>query len=183
MRVTPTDIPEVLILSPNVFNDNRGYFCESFNQRTFRQLTGIDVRFVQENYSHSSKAVLRGLHYQIEHAQGKLIRVLQGRIYDVALDIRRYSPTVGKWVGVELCAEGLQQLWIPPGFAHGFMVLSDTADILYKTTDYYYPEHERCIRWNDPDLAIDWPTEITPILSVRDESCTGYAQSPLYEMK
>jgi len=170
MRVIKTAIPEVLILEPTVFSDARGFFYESFNQQVFNRLTGLDVQFVQDNHSYSTRGVLRGLHYQIEHPQGKLVRVLQGRVYDVAVDIRKSSPTFSKWVGVELSADNFRQLWIPPGFAHGFIVTSDHADVLYKTTDYYYPQHKRSLRWDDADLAIDWPPATTPVLSSGDEN-------------
>ena len=180
MQVFQTDIADVLVLEPKVFRDQRGYFLESFNQRSFKQLTGLDVQFVQDNHSHSVQGVLRGLHYQIEHPQGKLVRVTQGRVYDVAVDIRKSSPTFRKWVGVELSAENFRQLWVPAGFAHGFVVLSETADFLYKTTDYYYPEHERCIRWNDPELAINWPLEIEPELSVKDMQAPVLREAPLF---
>ena len=167
--VTPTSLPEVLILEPKVFGDARGFFFESFNARDFAQSTGLDVQFVQDNHSKSAKGVLRGLHYQIEHPQGKLVRVTQGEVFDVAVDLRRSSPTFGKWEGVVLSAENKRQLWVPPGFAHGFVVLSDTAEFLYKTTDYYAPEHERCIAWNDPTLAIQWPDfGEEPKLSAKD---------------
>jgi dTDP-4-dehydrorhamnose 3,5-epimerase len=169
MKVTPTAIPEVLIIEPKVFGDERGFFFESFNSRAFREATGLDVEFVQDNHSKSAKNVLRGLHYQLPpRAQGKLVRVVQGEVFDVAVDIRAGSATFGKWVGVTLSAENKKQLWIPAGFAHGFLTLSETAEFLYKTTDYYSPDHERCVRWDDPDIGIAWPTEFTPLLSPRD---------------
>jgi len=180
MQAFQTDIPDVLVLEPKVFGDERGYFLESYNQRSFNQLTGLDVQFVQDNHSHSAQGVLRGLHYQIEHPQGKLVRVVQGRVYDVAVDLRQSSATFGRWTGIELSAENFRQLWIPPGFAHGFVVLSETADFLYKTTDYYYPEHERCIRWNDPDLEIDWSLEIEPKLSLKDAQAPGFKKAILF---
>ena len=156
MKVTPTAIPEVLIIEPKVFGDARGFFYESFNQKAFNEATGTNYQFVQDNHSCSGKGVLRGLHYQIEQPQGKLVRVARGAVFDVAVDTRKSSPTFGQWVGVELSEENHKQLWIPPGFAHGFLVTSDSAEFLYKTTDYYAPEHERCIVWNDPSIAIDW---------------------------
>ena len=166
--VTPTDLPDVLVLEPKVFGDARGFFYESFNAREFAAATGLHVSFVQDNHSRSARGVLRGLHYQIEHAQGKLVRVTEGEVYDVAIDLRRSSPTFGRWVGVTLSAENHRQLWIPPGFGHGFVVVSESADFLYKTTDYYAPQHERCIIWNDPTLAVEWPLTGPPILSPRD---------------
>ncbi len=166
--VTPTTIPEVLILEPKVFGDGRGFFFESFNQLDFNLVTGLDVQFVQDNHSKSSKGVLRGLHYQIHHPQGKLVRVTQGTVFDVAVDLRRSSPNFGKWVGVELSAENKKQLWVPPGFAHGFVVTSDSAEFLYKTTDYWYPEHERSLLWSDPALAIQWPLDEDPQLAAKD---------------
>ena len=166
--VTKTAIPDVLILEPKVFGDARGFFYESFNARDFAQATGLEVSFVQDNHSKSAKGVLRGLHYQIQHAQGKLVRVVQGEVFDVAVDLRRASPTFGQWVGVHLSADNRRQLWVPPGFAHGFVVLSEVAEFLYKTTDYWYPEFERSIAWNDPQLAIDWQFSGEPQLSAKD---------------
>ncbi len=169
MKVTPTAIADVLILEPRVFGDPRGFFFESFNQRAFNHATGLDVGFVQDNHSRSGKGVLRGLHYQVRQPQGKLVRVVHGAVFDVAVDIRQASPTFGQWVGVELTEENHRQMWVPPGLAHGFLVLSETADFLYKTTDYYAPEHERCIAWNDPALGIAWPDlGAVPQLSVKD---------------
>ena len=168
MQATRLAIPDVVLIEPKVFGDARGFFYESFNQRAFNQATGTDYQFVQDNHSRSSKGVLRGLHYQIHQPQGKLVRVVQGAVFDVAVDIRKSSPTFGQWVGTELSADNHRQLWVPPGFAHGFVVLSDTAEFLYKTTDYYAPEHERCIAWNDATLAIDWHFEGTPNLSAKD---------------
>src|SRR5690606_3660764 len=168
MRALATEIPDVLIIEPRVFGDERGFFFESFNARDFAQATGLDVPFVQDNHSRSAKGVLRGLHYQIRQPQGKLVRVVAGEVWDVAVDLRRDSPTSGRWVGVALSATNHRQLWIPAGFAHGFVVLSETAEFLYKTTDYYAPEHERCLAWNDPTLAIPWPLEGTPSLSAKD---------------
>jgi dTDP-4-dehydrorhamnose 3,5-epimerase len=155
--VTQTRLPEVLILEPKVFGDARGFFYESFNALDFAQCTGLDVQFVQDNHSKSAKGVLRGLHYQIQHPQGKLVRVTQGEVFDVAVDLRRSSPNFGKWEGVVLSADNKRQLWVPPGFAHGFVVLSDTAEFLYKTTDYYHPEFERSLLWSDPTVGIQWP--------------------------
>lgn len=171
MKIIATDIPEVLILEPRVFEDERGFFMESFNQRLFDDAVGTHYDFVQDNHSRSKKGVLRGLHYQLPpHAQGKLVRVTSGTVFDVAVDIRKSSPTFGKWVGVELSAENRRQLWIPPGFAHGFLVLSDWADFLYKTTTYFAPASDRCIRWNDPHIGIAWPgLEGEPRLSPKDQ--------------
>lgn len=169
MKVIKTEIPDLLILEPKVFGDERGFFMESFNARTFHQLTGVEAEFVQDNHSRSEKNVLRGLHYQVQQPQGKLVRVVRGAVFDVAVDIRKSSPTFGKWLGVVLTEDKHSQLWIPPGFAHGFVVLSDIADFLYKTTDYYAPEHERCIRWNDPAIGIEWPMEGVPQLSAKDK--------------
>jgi dTDP-4-dehydrorhamnose 3,5-epimerase len=168
MKVTPTAMPEVLVLEPRVFGDDRGFFFESFNARTFEQLTGLRVNFVQDNHTRSARGVLRGLHYQIRQPQGKLVRVSSGAIFDVVVDMRRSSPFFGRWVGVELSADNHHQLWIPPGFAHGFVVTSDSAEVLYKNTDYWAPEHERAVLWNDPALAIDWPLDGAPILSGKD---------------
>lgn len=168
MQATRLAIPDVVLIEPKVFGDARGFFYESFNQRDFNAATGTDYSFVQDNHSRSSQGVLRGLHYQIKQPQGKLVRVVQGAVFDVAVDIRKSSPTFGQWVGAELSADNHHQLWIPPGFAHGFVVLSDVAEFLYKTTDYYAPEHERCIAWNDPALAIDWRFKGTPNLSAKD---------------
>ncbi|MCC6813093.1 MAG: dTDP-4-dehydrorhamnose 3,5-epimerase, partial [Rubrivivax sp.] len=157
MHVIPTALAGVLVLEPRVFGDDRGFFMESYNRRSFAQATGLDIDFVQDNHSRSRKGVLRGLHYQLRQPQGKLVRVTHGAVFDVAVDIRRGSPTFGRWVGVELSADNHRQLWVPPGLAHGFVVLSDSADFLYKTTDYYAPEHERSIAWDDPAIGIDWP--------------------------
>jgi dTDP-4-dehydrorhamnose 3,5-epimerase len=166
--VTPTSLPEVLILEPKVFGDNRGFFFESFNQRDFASVTGQEVQFVQDNHSRSVKGVLRGLHYQIEHPQGKLVRVTQGEVFDVAVDLRRSSPNFGKRDGVLLSASNHRQLWIPPGFAHGFVVTSDSAEFLYKTTDYWYPEFERSLLWRDPTVGVQWPIEGLPQLAAKD---------------
>ncbi len=168
MKVTPTRIPDVLLIEPAVHGDARGFFLESFNQKDFETATGLRANFVQDNHSRSRKGVLRGLHYQISQPQGKLVRVVQGAVFDVAVDLRRSSKTFMKSVGIEMTGDSHRQLWIPPGFAHGFVVLSDFADVIYKTTDYYAPEHERCIRWDDPSLSIAWPPGITPLLSPRD---------------
>lgn len=170
MKVTPTAIPDVLIIEPKVFGDERGFFYESFNQKAFNEATGLDVTFVQDNHSRSAKGVLRGLHYQVQQPQGKLVRVVRGAVFDVAVDIRQGSSTFGEWVGVELSEENHKQLWVPAGLAHGFLVLSESADFLYKTTDYYAPQHERCILWSDTDIAIEWPKGIEPQLSVKDRA-------------
>ena len=168
MRVTQTSLPDVLIIEPQVFGDERGFFFESFNHKLFCEQGGVTVDFVQDNHSHSAKGVLRGLHYQIQHAQGKLVRVVRGSVFDVVVDIRKTSPNFGRWCGIEISEKNHRQLWIPPGFAHGFLVLSDSADFLYKATDYWYPEHERCIRWDDPTIGIDWPLDGNPVLSAKD---------------
>lgn len=169
MKVTATSIPDVLVIEPQVFGDDRGFFFESFNARNFAKATGINTNFVQDNHSRSVKNVLRGLHYQIQQPQGKLIRVLSGEIFDVAVDIRKNSPTFGKWVGEILSSKNKKQLWIPEGFAHGFLVTSEIAEVAYKTTDYWAPEHERCIIWNDPDIGIEWGVEEEPLLSSKDQ--------------
>jgi dTDP-4-dehydrorhamnose 3,5-epimerase len=168
MIVTPTALPEVLIIEPKVFGDERGFFFESFNARDFAKATGLERNFVQDNHSKSAKGVLRGLHYQLQQPQGKLVRVTQGEVFDVAVDIRKSSPNFGKWVGVNLSANNARQLWVPEGFAHGFLVLSDTAEFLYKTTDYYAPAHERSLIWNDPHVGIDWPSSAEPKLAAKD---------------
>ncbi|MGD9832005.1 MAG: dTDP-4-dehydrorhamnose 3,5-epimerase [Piscinibacter sp.] len=179
MKVTPTAIEGVLVLEPRVFGDERGFFMESFNQRVFDAAVGRHVAFVQDNHSRSTRGVLRGLHYQVApHAQGKLVRVTQGLVFDVAVDLRRSSPTFGRWVGFELGQDNHRQLWIPPGLAHGFVVLSDSADFLYKTTDYYVQEAEACIRWNDPDLAIDWPGTPPYLVSAKDAAGLPFATAP-----
>jgi len=175
--VTMTAIPDVLVLEPKVFGDARGFFFESFNARDFAQTTGVDVQFVQDNHSKSARGVLRGLHYQIQHAQGKLVRVVQGSVFDVVVDLRKSSPTFGQWVGVELSADNYRQLWVPPGFAHGFVVLSESAEFLYKTTDYWYPEHERSLLWNDPAIGIDWPIDFEPQLAAKDLAGKPLAQA------
>ena len=181
MKATLTAIPDVMIIEPNVFGDDRGFFFESFNERRFAELTGINTRFVQDNHSKSAKNVLRGLHYQIRQAQGKLVRVVEGEVFDVAVDMRKSSPTFGKWVGQHLSAQNKRQLWIPEGFAHGFLVLSDTAEFLYKTTDYYAPEHERCLAWNDPEVAINWPLAGEPLLSGKDQQGRRWADAETFE--
>lgn len=170
MKATPLNMPDVLLIEPTVFGDERGFFFESFNQRQFEELVGGKVNFVQDNHSRSANNVLRGLHYQIRQPQGKLVRVVAGKVFDVAVDIRQSSPTFGQWAGAFLSAENKHQLWIPEGFAHGFVVLSENAEFLYKTTDYYAPEYERCIIWNDPNIAIQWPIESAPRLSAKDQS-------------
>ena len=169
MKVAKTAIPEVLIIEPEVYGDSRGVFYESFNQKAFNEAVGLNVAFVQDNHSRSEKGVLRGLHYQIRQAQGKLVRVIKGAVFDVAVDIRKSSPTFGRWVGEELSEENRRQVWIPAGFAHGFLVLTDSAEFLYKTTDYYAPEYERSLLWNDPALGIKWPIENEPQLSEKDK--------------
>ena len=166
--VTPTALPGVLILEPKVFGDARGFFFESFNARDFAQCTGLDVQFVQDNHSKSAQGVLRGLHYQIQQPQGKLVRVTHGEVFDVAVDLRRSSPHFGQWVGLTLSADNQRQLWIPPGFAHGTFATSDSAEFLYKTTDYWYPEHERSLRWDDPTVAVQWPLQSPPQLAAKD---------------
>lgn len=173
MKVTPTSLPEVLLLQPRVFGDDRGFFMESWNARSFREATGLDATFVQDNHSYSTRNVLRGIHYQVVRPQGKLVRVVTGAVFDIAVDLRRSSPTFGRWVGHELSAANKLQMWIPPGFGHGFLVLSDSADFLYKTTDYWIGEHDRTVRWNDPTLAIDWQLQGEPMLALKD------AQAPL----
>lgn len=181
MQAIQTAIPEVLIIEPKVFGDSRGFFFESFNARSFRELTGLDVSFVQDNHSRSAKGVLRGLHYQIRQPQGKLVRVTRGSVFDVAVDLRRNSPNFGKWVGVELSDDNHRQLWVPPGFGHGFVVLSESADFLYKTTDYYAPEHERCVIWNDPTIGIDWPLDGEPLLSAKDRDGKPLASAEVFD--
>ncbi len=184
MKVTPTNLPEVLLIEPQVFGDERGFFFESWNQRLLDERVGAPLRFVQDNHSLSRRGVLRGLHYQLTQAQGKLVRVVQGQVFDVAVDLRRSSPSFGQWAGVLLTAETQQQLWIPPGFAHGFLVLSDTAEFLYKTTDYYAPDAERCLAWDDPQLGVRWPlAEVggTPSLSAKDAQGLAWAQCDKFD--
>jgi len=180
MKIIKTAITEVLIIEPRVFVDERGFFFESFNRRRWREQTGLQTEFVQENHSRSTKNVLRGLHYQIRQAQGKLVRVIAGEVFDVAVDIRKSSSTFGTWVGVVLSAENKKQFWVPEGFAHGFVVLSEVAEFLYLATDYYAPEHERAIRWDDPELAIDWPLTTDPVLSPKDRDAATLARADLY---
>lgn len=180
MKVIPTAIPDLLIIEPRVFGDDRGFFYESYNQKTFKHVTGLDVQFVQDNHSLSVKNVLRGLHYQIQQPQGKLVRVVQGAVFDVAVDIRCSSPTFGQHVALELSAENKRMLWVPAGFAHGFMVISATAEFLYKTTNYYAPEFERCLAWNDPDIAIQWPLNGEPMLSAKDRDGQRLAKAELF---
>ena len=177
MKATPLAIPEVILIEPNVFGDDRGFFFESFNQAKFEAAIGRPVSFVQDNHSRSAKNVLRGLHYQIRQPQGKLVRVVQGEVFDVAVDIRKSSPTFGQWVGEILSADNKRQMWVPEGFAHGFVVLSETAEFLYKTTDYYAPEHERCIAWNDPAIGIQWPLGGVPALSAKDQQGKALAEA------
>jgi dTDP-4-dehydrorhamnose 3,5-epimerase len=179
MKVTPTALPDIALIEPRVFGDARGFFFESYNRRSFAD-AGIAAEFVQDNHSLSTRGVLRGLHYQIEHAQGKLVRVTAGEVFDVAVDVRRSSATFGRWVGVTLSAENRRMLWIPPGFAHGFLVLSASAEFLYKTTDYWYPEFERCLLWNDPALGIAWPLSGTPTLAAKDAAGRPLAQADVY---
>ena len=178
--VTATALPEVLILEPKVFGDARGFFFESFNARDFAHVTGLEVAFVQDNHSKSAKGVLRGLHYQIQHPQGKLVRVTQGEVFDVAVDMRKSSPNFGKWEGVVLSAENKRQLWIPPGFAHGFLVTSDSAEFLYKTTDYWYPEFERSLLWNDPTVGVQWPLQVVPLLAAKDAAALTWNKAELF---
>lgn len=180
MNVARTDIPDVLLIEPRVFGDARGFFYESYNRQAFAQATGIDVEFVQDNHSRSARGVLRGLHYQLQHPQGKLVRCAVGAVFDVAVDVRRSSPTFGRAVGVELSAENKKMLWVPPGFAHGFLVLSEHAEFLYKTTDYYAPEHERAILWNDPALKIDWPLADQPVLSAKDQAASRLSDAEVF---
>lgn len=180
MKIVPTEIADVLILEPRVLEDERGFFFESFNRREFERLTGLVPDFVQDNHSRSARGVLRGMHYQIRHAQGKLMRVVRGSVYDVVVDLRRSSPTFGRWVGVELSEENRRQMWVPAGFANGFLVTSDSADFLYKATDYYAPEHERCIVWDDPSIAIQWPVRAELQLSQRDRHGVPLSQAEVY---
>lgn len=181
MKVIRTDIPEVLLLEPRVYQDERGFFLESYNRRTFREATGLEVDFVQDNQSFSVRNVLRGLHYQVRQAQGKLVEVMAGEIFDVAVDLRRRSPTFGNWVGVTITGGGHRMIWIPPGFAHGYIVLSEHAIVFYKTTDFYAPEHERTILWNDPALGIRWPLEGEPIVSDKDRRGSAFRSADLFD--
>lgn len=180
MQIIPTTIPDILIIEPAVFGDERGFFFESFNERLWRELTGVDLHFVQHNHSRSAGGVLRGLHYQIQQPQGKLVRVTMGEVFDVAVDIRRSSPTYGQWFGTLLSAGNKRQMWVPPGFGHGFYVTSDVAEFLYLTTDYYAPEHERCIAWDDPDLAIQWPLASAPTVSAKDSRGQLFKDADLF---
>ena len=181
MKVIPTAIPDVLVIEPKVYGDARGFFYECFNQKAFNEATGLDMHFVQDNHSRSAKGVLRGLHYQIQQPQGKLVRVVRGAVFDVAVDIRKGSPTFGKWEGIELTEDNRKQFWVPPGFAHGFVVLSDSADFLYKTTAYYAPQYECCIAWNDPEIGIDWPFTMAPSLSAKDQQGMALRDAPRAE--
>lgn len=181
MKVIPVNIPDVLIMEPNLFGDERGFFYESYNKKIFGDLTGVAADFVQDNHSKSTKGVLRGLHYQIKQPQGKLVRVCSGEILDIAVDIRKSSVNCGKWVSVKLSAENKRQLWVPAGFAHGFIVQSETAEVLYKTTEYYAPEYERCIRWNDAELAIDWQYNDEPLVSEKDKLGTAFSEAEIFE--
>ncbi|RQU21875.1 dTDP-4-dehydrorhamnose 3,5-epimerase [Burkholderia cenocepacia] len=180
IQVTATALPEVKLIEPKVFGDARGYFYESFNAREFAEHIGAGIEFVQDNHSRSTKGVLRGLHYQIEHAQGKLVRVVEGAVFDVVVDIRRSSPNFGKWAGVMLSADNHRQLWVPPGFAHGFVVVSEAAQFLYKTTDYWFPEHERCIVWNDAEIGIEWPIDGEPVLAAKDAAGKCLSEAEVY---
>lgn len=180
MQVTRLELPGLLLLEPQLFGDERGFFLESYNRRAFHAATGLDVDFVQDNHSRSARGVLRGLHYQIQQPQGKLVRVVQGEVFDVVVDLRRASPTFGRWQAVLLSEQNKRQLWIPPGFAHGFLTLSDSADFLYKTTDYYAPEHERCLAWNDPQVGIQWPLTDTPRLSGKDQQGQSLATAEVF---
>lgn len=180
MNVLPTKIPDVLILEPRVFGDDRGFFLESYNERAFADKAGIHERFVQDNHSRSCQNVLRGLHYQIQQPQGKLVRAVVGTVFDVAVDIRRHSPTYGQSVSCILSAENKRMFWIPAGFAHGFLVLSEVAEVLYKATDFYAPQHDRCIVWNDPDLAIDWPLSTDPVLSAKDQAGQAFQSAEVF---
>lgn len=181
MKIIQTSIPDVLVIEPQVFGDDRGFFMESFNQRRWEQLTGLRTCFVQDNHSRSEKGVLRGLHYQTKQTQGKLVRVVAGEVYDVAVDLRKSSPTFGKWVGSNLSEWNHRQLWVPEGFAHGFLVLTESADFLYKTTDYYAPEYEQCICWDDPELAIDWPLDLPPSLSGKDAAGIAFKDALYFD--
>ncbi len=181
MEVIETTISDVKLLKPKVFGDERGFFMESYNQKTLKDLCGLDVDFVQDNHSRSTKNVLRGLHYQMEQAQGKLVRVVSGEVFDVAVDLRQSSATFGQWAGTVLSGQNHHQFYVPPGFAHGFVVLSETADFLYKTTDYYAPQHEKCIRWDDPEIGIEWPIDGEPSLSEKDKAGVSFQQAVYYD--
>jgi dTDP-4-dehydrorhamnose 3,5-epimerase len=180
MRILPTELPEVLLIEPRVFGDSRGFFLESYHRKRFAEATGIDIEFVQDNHSRSAKHVLRGLHYQIRQPQGKLVRVVAGEVFDVAVDLRKSSPRFGRWTGARLSAENRRMLWIPPGFAHGFLALTDSTEMLYKATDYYAPEHERCIRWDDTRIAVSWPLNGTPLVSEKDAKGLPIEQAEAY---
>ncbi|MEO1523480.1 MAG: dTDP-4-dehydrorhamnose 3,5-epimerase [Cyanobacteria bacterium J06633_2] len=181
MNIVQTELPGTILIEPKVFGDDRGFFFESYNERLFAEKMGLEVNFVQDNHSRSAQGVLRGLHYQIQQSQGKLVRTIMGSIYDVAVDIRKGSPHFGQWVGFFLSAENKRQLWVPPGFAHGFLVVSEIAEVLYKTTDFYAPQYERSIRWDDPDLNIQWPLESEPILSSKDQAGQTLATAEVFE--
>ena len=180
MKVTQTSIPDVLIFEPDAYGDERGFFYESFNQKTFASLTGLDVSFVQDNHSKSQQGVLRGLHYQIKQPQGKLVRVVKGEVFDVVVDLRQSSASFGQWEGITLSAQNFKQIWVPEGFAHGFLALSETAEFLYKTTDFYAPEYERCIKWNDPELAINWPQSLEIQVSDKDTQGTAFTEAEYF---
>ena len=180
LTVTPTSLPGVLILEPKVFGDARGFFFESFNANEFQAATGLAVTFVQDNHSRSARGVLRGLHYQIQHSQGKLVRVTEGAVFDVAVDLRRSSPHFGRWVGVTLSADNKRQLWVPPGFGHGFLVTSDAAEFMYKTTDYWYPAFERSVRWDDPTVAVQWPLTQAPTLAAKDAAGVSLLEAEVF---
>ncbi|HAA30244.1 MAG TPA: dTDP-4-dehydrorhamnose 3,5-epimerase [Cyanobacteria bacterium UBA8553] len=180
MNIIPTEVSDVLITEPRVFEDDRGFFFESFNEKAFAEKLGVEIRFVQDNHSRSTQNVLRGLHYQIQQPQGKLVRVVVGAVFDVAVDLRKSSPTFGQWVGSILSAENKRQLWVPAGFGHGFCVMSEVAEVLYKTTDYYAPQHERCVIWNDPDLAINWPLTGDPIVSAKDQAGAPFKSAEVF---
>ncbi len=183
MNVRRTAIPDAVVIEPRVFGDARGFFFESFNRRKLEEALGRTLDFVQDNHSKSARGVLRGLHYQLPNPQGKLVRVVRGEVFDVAVDLRRGSPTLGRWTGEVLSAENKRQLWVPEGFAHGFLVLADEAEVLYKTTDYWHPKHERCIRWDDADLAIAWPTRgLAPTVSAKDAAGSAFREAPLFEL-
>jgi len=181
MKITKTAIPEVLLVEPTVFGDDRGFFYESYNAKEWQELTGLQTSFVQDNHSRSAKNVLRGIHYQIQQPQGKLVRVVVGEVYDVAVDLRKSSPTFGQWVGERLSAESKKSLWVPEGFGHGFLVLSEFAEFLYRTTNFYAPEHERCLAWNDSTIGIDWPLDGDPLLSEKDANATAFSKAEYYE--
>jgi dTDP-4-dehydrorhamnose 3,5-epimerase len=181
LKLTPTSIPDVLVFEPDVYGDDRGFFYESFNQKTFASLTGLEVNFVQDNHSKSQQGVLRGLHYQIEAPQGKLVRVVKGEVFDVVVDLRQSSPSFGQWEGITLSAQNFKQVWVPEGFAHGFLVLTKSAEFLYKTTDFYAPEHERCIKWDDPGLAIEWPQGLDIQVSGKDAQGRAFAEAEYFD--